>query len=128
MFGSVKSIGKIVVVAGGVLAVAILNASTAASDGRIITTEKEFRNLVVDKKQVADWGHLISREDGFITGSYNGKDMTGVWKWEGKYYCRTLSIGSKSLGYDCVEFTISGNKLVYRINKGAKEWVTVTLE
>ena len=95
MLGIVKRIGKIAIVTGGVLAVAILNASTAASDGRIITTEKEFRELVVDKKQTADWGHLISRKDGFITGIYKGQDMTGVWKWEGKYYCRTLSIGGK---------------------------------
>ncbi|GEM_PF-2199235 len=128
MLGNVKRIGKIAVVAGGVLAVTIMSASFASSNERTITTEKEFRELVVDKKQTADWGHLISRKDGFITGIYKGQDMSGVWKWEGKYYCRTLSIGGKSLGYDCVKSTISGNKLVYRINKGAKEWATVTLE
>lgn len=128
MFVRAKAIGKVAITAGWALAFAILNSSVIASDKKIITTEKEFRQLVAGKKQVADWGHLVSRKDGFITGSYNGQVMAGVWEWEGKYYCRTLSIGGKSLGYDCVEFTISGNKLVYRINKGAKEWVTVTLE
>ena len=128
MSGCIRHVAGVASIIIGALAVSSLCTTVGASDERKITTEREFRKLVVGKKQVADWGHLISRQDGFITGSYKGQPMAGVWQWEGKYYCRTLSIGGKSLGYDCVEFTISGKKLVYRINKGAKEWVTVTLE
>ena len=83
-----------------------------------ITTEKEFREKVVGMKNTSERGYSIIHEDGSITGSFNGRDLTGNWTWEGEYFCRSVKLGDKELPDDCQIVTVSGDKVTFIRNRG----------
>lgn len=75
-------------------------AGAALSDEfRQITTEAEFREMIVGKKLWLNDNYAISRKNGRVSGKFNGKTLKGAWEWREEYWCRTLT--TVSPGTDC---------------------------
>ena len=128
MTGILNSAGRVAGVAAAAFVLCVSASSDVASGERRITTEEEFRRVVVDRKHNASWGYTINRKDGTIRGFYKGKFVSGEWSWEGEYYCRDVMIDLKELGHDCQVVTVSGNRIVYTRKKGSGKTATFELE
>ena len=95
--------------------------ATAVQKEARITTEQEFREKVVGKRLTNKDGHVFVREDGTVTGAFGegGEHvLTGRWTWEGRYYCRTVRVGSKDYGRDCQVIEVSGDTFASTTKKG----------
>lgn len=88
---------------------------------RRIATEQEYRDTIVGKRLVGENGYVVKHANGTISGKLRGKKVTGKWKWKGKYWCRTVKLGSKSLGSDCQTIFLEGDQLTGRRKKGKGE-------
>ena len=102
--------------------------SSVGAEERRITTEEEYRKLVVGKRIVADWGWVRVHGDARITGLVNDKKLTGVWIWVDRFYCRTVQIGARNLGRDCQIVMIAGDKISFIRDQGNGRKVTYQLE
>ena len=95
----------------------VQQASAADPDGRI-TTEQEYREVVVGKKTSNKHGWAVAHEDGSMSGDFGGRKLTGPWTWEGEYLCRSGKLGKKELPRDCLVVIVSGDKLTVIGKKG----------
>lgn len=93
-------------------------ASAAGSGKQKIETEQEFRDLIVEKRLSSEHGYVIVHADGTMTGDFGGKNLTGTWSWDDRYYCRTARLGNKKIALNCQTVTVSGDKVTFGRNKG----------
>ena len=93
-------------------------ASAANSGKKKIETEQEFRDVIVEKRLSNKHGYSVVHEDGTLSGEFGGKEVTGTWSWDGKYFCRTAKVGSKNFPLNCQTITVSGDKVTFGRNKG----------
>jgi hypothetical protein len=52
-----------------------------------------------------------------IEGNWHGKEMAGEWRWEDKYFCRSLS-APRAAPEDCQEWSYSEGKARLVRNRG----------
>lgn len=103
----------------GLLCAALLApVETAAADGRRLTTETEFRELVVDRELTADRTTVLYTGDGQIAGSSRDEKIEGMWRWAGNALCRTLMLGTKNLGLDCQAVFVIGDLVIVVRDEG----------
>ena len=99
-------------------------AGPAAADGKRLTTEKEFRELVVDRQLTGDQQlkgnrtNLVYTGDGRMTGASRGKRIEGTWRWVGTDLCRTATWGSRDLGYECQAIFVIGDLVILVRDQG----------
>lgn len=60
--------------------------------------------------------YFFVNEDGSITGSWHGDDMAGTWRWDDKYFCRTLT--APKAPEDCQEWGYAEGKARLVRNRG----------
>ncbi len=89
-----------------------------SADEKRITTEKEFRELVVGRLHTGELGTVTVKNDNNVTGTIQGKSLTGLWNWTDGTYCRTVEVGGRNLGFDCQVVLISGDRVTYVRNNG----------
>ena len=89
-----------------------------ASNETRITTEQEFREVLVGKKTSNKSGYSVLHEDGSMSGEFGGKELTGTWTWEGEYLCRGGKLGKKKLPRDCLAVIVSGDRMTVKAKKG----------
>ncbi len=90
-------------------------ASPAVADGKRLTTEKEFRDMVVDRQLTRDSTVLSYTGDGRISGIVRDERLEGMWNWAGATMCRTAKLGTRDLGRDCLAiFVVSDLVIVVR--------------
>ena len=94
-----------------------------ADNGRI-TTEQEYRDLVVGKKLGFSHGYFVSHEDGVLTGEVAEKQFSGTWTWNDQYLCRTGTLGEKKLRRRCYVIVVSGDEVTYIRDKGKGKEIT----
>ena len=87
-------------------------AAPAAADGKRITTEQEFRELVVDRELAGDQTFLWHISDGDMVSESLGKRAEGTWSWVGTDLCRTATLGSRNLGHDCLAIFVIGDLVI----------------
>ena len=92
-------------------------ASAADSNGRI-TTEQEFRDVLVGKRASNQHGYSVLHEDGSMSGKFGDKELTGTWAWEGEYLCRSGKLGKRKIPLDCRVVIVSGDRLTVIGKKG----------
>ena len=92
--------------------------AAAIESGRRLTTEKEFRELVVDRQLTAARTILSYTGDGLIQGKSRGEQIEGIWRWAGALLCRTATVGTRNLGLDCQEVFVIGDLVVIVRNEG----------
>ena len=90
----------------------------AAADGKRITTEKEFRELVVDRELAGEQTLLWYTGDGKMVGESRGKRIEGTWSWVGTDLCRTATLASRNLGYDCLAIFVIGDLVIVVRDEG----------
>ena len=103
-----------VVVTGFLLAAS----PSSAADFKRINKKTEFDKIVVNKTLVANWGWSKMSSDGTVIGDYKGNALKGNWKWQGRFYCRNLRVGSEDRGYGCLSVHVSGKDIVFIQDKG----------
>ncbi|WP_299373058.1 hypothetical protein [uncultured Tateyamaria sp.] len=88
----------------------------AAADFKAITTEADFRTLVVGKKLKFNKDHFVIRRNGKLSGNFGGKALKGNWAWRDGYWCRTLTTHSKNT--DCQLWETDGATFRVTRSKG----------
>lgn len=89
-----------------------------SADEKRITTEKEFRELVVGRLHSSKNGTAMVTSDNKLTGTFRGKSLTGLWNWTDNTYCRTVQLDGQNRGFDCQVVLISGDRIIYVRNNG----------
>ena len=95
-----------------------LAATAAAADGKRLTTETEFRELVVDRQLTRDRTVFSYTGDGRISGVVRGERFEGTWNWAGATVCRTATLGSRDLGNDCLAVFVIGDLVIVVRDEG----------
>ncbi|NCQ23919.1 MAG: dihydrodipicolinate reductase [Rhodobacteraceae bacterium CG17_big_fil_post_rev_8_21_14_2_50_63_15] len=57
--------------------------------------------------------------DGQIRGRAFGRNVTGVWRWNGGYFCRDLYWGEMDLGANCQAVRVQGSTMRFISDEGA---------
>ena len=90
----------------------------ASADGKRLTTEQEFRELVVDRELAGEQTLLWYTGDGKVVGMSRGKRIEGTWSWVGTDLCRTATLGSRNLGHDCLAIFVIGDLVILVRDEG----------
>ena len=101
-----------------VAAAAALLAGPAFADFEKVTTRAEFLQLVGGKTLNRPLVSISVLPDGRIAGKGASWEVTGQWKWQGQYLCRSLQWGGDDLGYNCQEVKAKGNRVRITSDKG----------
>jgi len=83
-----------------------------------ITTETEFRELVVGRTLCAGDMRFVISADHRIDGLVGGERLSGTWAWRDGYFCRSARADDVDLGRDCEIIEVSGELMRYRRDKG----------
>ena len=86
----------------------------AAAEGKRLTTEQDFRELVVDRDLTGDRTNLRYNSDGSMVGVSRGQRIEGKWGWVGAALCRTATLGIQRSG-----LRLSGD-LCHRRSRGRR--------
>lgn len=94
-------------------------ASSASAQDRILDSAT-FLDSVLDKTLgLALFGvQLRIYEDGRIEGKGFGRLVTGLWRWEEGYFCRTLAWGTRDLEPNCQEVVLDFGKIEFTSDRG----------
>ena len=93
-------------------------AAPAADEGKRITTEKEFRERVVDRELTGNRTILRYTGDGRMVGVVRGQQIEGRWGWADATLCRTATVGSRDLDHDCTAIFVIGDLVVIVRDEG----------
>ena len=92
-------------------------AAPSPDEGRL-TTENEFRAAVAGMTIVWEHGSATIHEDGTVTGTVAGQELTGTWSWQGEFYCRSIKISNITVPDDCQVLILSGDELIVIGDRG----------
>lgn len=67
-------------------------------------------------------------EDGRIEGSAFGYPVKGDWDWQAGYFCRHIFWGGDSIGQNCQQVDVSGNRVRFTSDKGTGQSASLTLD
>ncbi|MFD3190618.1 hypothetical protein ACFMPD_10125 [Sedimentitalea sp. HM32M-2] len=94
----------------------------ADDDFTRITSDTDFRKLVVGKKVQYDWGYVVAKRNGALRGEANGKALKGAWAWRDGFWCRTLE--THRADTDCQVAEINGKQVRFTRKRGKGTAVT----
>lgn len=106
-----------------VLIALILTAGAAtAEEFQPVTDREEFMALLGGRNLSNRlYGiKLAVGDDGTITGTGAGSDVSGAWQWADGYFCRELLWGDDPIAFNCqlVE-SRNGNEMRFSVDRGA---------
>lgn len=103
------------------LLTALMAAPVAAQDFRAVTDEGEFRALM-QQGNVSKRLYNLSlnvQQNGQISGSAMGWDVTGSWSWQNGYFCREMNWGGDPIPYNCQLVEVAGPDVRFTSDQGA---------
>ena len=102
------------------LSLLVLFASSALANERI-SDRVTFLNLVLDKTLSLPLFRirLHVNEEGTIQGKGMGRSVSGFWKWQDGYFCRTLNWGGLDLSSNCQRVTLDNGRLIFTSDRGS---------
>lgn len=102
------------------IAVLSLVATQANAGWEQVTSKAVLSANVVGNEYVnpSNGAWFSFRADGSLDGGYQGKSMTGKWRWSGGKVCFTRALAGKALPKDCVTVHMDGSKIVTTKNNG----------
>jgi len=87
-----------------------------------VEEEQDFLQLMAGKElRLGLFGIRIRvLEDGQITGTASGWDLSGSWAWQDGYFCREIDWSGTPIPYNCqlVEYADSG-QMRFTVDQGA---------
>lgn len=99
-------------------AVAMALASPAVAEFQQITSRSDFLALVNGKTLTRPLVKIQVLPDGQIAGMGAAWEVSGQWRWEDGYLCRSLEWGGDDLGYNCQEVKADGNNVRITSDRG----------
>ena len=95
-----------------------LTAAPAAAEYAKVEKEQEFRSIITGKTLTRPLIRLEVDPKGTISGIGARWEVTGNWSWRDGYFCRDLFWGGDSLGYNCQEVRVNGERIRFTSDKG----------
>ena len=85
--------------------------------------EQTFTDKVVGVTWYGSYNetYMTFNKDGTISGEAKGQSkgkIKGTWAWEGKKYCRELTLGSTAVPKECPTMYLMGDKILVTVSKG----------
>ena len=106
-------------VTGLALGLAVLMSATgAAAQAARVGTEAAFLEAVGGRDLVRFGVRLTVGRDGAIAGNGFGRRVTGTWRWEDGFFCRTLDWGSGGRGENCQLVALSDGRVIFVADRG----------
>jgi hypothetical protein len=102
-------------------------APISAQAFEVVQDRSRFVDLVVGRKLTRLGISLDVTDSGQIQGRAFGKSVSGQWRWENGFFCRTLFHGRRDLGANCQEVRIDGNTLRFTSDRGAGIYADLVL-
>lgn len=100
-------------------AVVLMISTPALAEFSTIADEDQFIEIVDGKELKRPFVNLEVSPDGEITGRGAAWQVEGNWTWNDGYFCRDLSWGGDSLGYNCQQVQAAGDRIRFTSDKGA---------
>lgn len=106
-----------------------LLASPALAEGfQKVHDRNKFVSLIQDRELKRLGISVKVTEDGRIKGSAFGYDVSGVWSWDGGYFCRDLSWGGDPLGFNCQMVQVNGKTVRFISDRGTGHFADLKLD
>ncbi|MCL4186347.1 MAG: dihydrodipicolinate reductase [Rhodobacteraceae bacterium] len=103
-------------------AVALGAAPAVASEGfRQVTDPREFVALVAGRALTTLGVRLSVTADGRIAGRAFGREVTGAWRWQERYFCREMRAGVATVPDNCQAVLLRGDTLRFISDRGTGE-------
>lgn len=64
--------------------------------------------------------YFVIQTDGTIAGTWFGKTLSGAWRWEDGYFCRSLS-APRAAPEDCQQWSVAGDQARLVRDRGTGE-------
>ncbi|MDF1728908.1 MAG: dihydrodipicolinate reductase [Sulfitobacter sp.] len=94
-------------------------AAPALAEFQQVTQRSDFVALMSGKSLTRPLVNIQVSPDGNISGTGAAWEVTGSWRWEGGYLCRSLEWGGDDLGYNCQEVAVNGDRVRITSDRGA---------
>jgi len=94
---------------------------------RVVQERDSFLQLVTGRKLTRLGISLDVTRAGQIKGRAFGKPVTGQWRWENGFFCRSLYHGKRDLGPNCQQVKINGNTLRFTSDRGSGVYADLVL-
>jgi hypothetical protein len=110
------------------MAAGFMAAGPAAAWTRI-TTDDQFREVVIGKSFTGPLYRVTAGADGSLAGEIEGLNLVGQWHWDDEgYYCTRARIAEHITGAYCSLVEIDGNQFRLTREKGQGAQFVYTLE
>jgi len=96
----------------------VMTAGVSFANDTVIDNKSDFEAIVLGKQLRAIGVMLEVQPDGTVTGYAYGKDVTGRWTWNDRYFCRYLSLGGKPMPEDCATVLVEDGKITFVTERG----------
>lgn len=103
-------------------------AAPAMADGFAHVENRDRFVSLIEGRNLTRFGiQLNVTPDGAIRGRAFGRDVSGAWRWQGGYFCRSLYWGARDLGPNCQEVKVQGATIRFISDKGSGEFADLVL-
>lgn len=86
---------------------------------RVVQDRDSFISIVTGRKLTRLGIALNVTDTGAIQGRAFGKPVSGEWRWENGFFCRSLYHGRRDLGPNCQKVTVRGDTIRFTSDRGA---------
>ncbi len=93
-----------------------------------IETEAKFREVVEGALLTRPLVKLTVTGDGRISGTGAFDDIQGRWQWDGDYFCREMTWGSREIAWDCQTVSAAGDTIRFTAERGAGDSAEFSLK
>jgi hypothetical protein len=104
-----------------------LPGASLAEAFQVVQDRERFMSLVNGRQLTRLGISLNVTGAGQIQGRAFGKPVSGQWRWENGFFCRTLFHGQRDMGPNCQEVRINGNKIRFTSDRGTGQYADLTL-
>lgn len=111
------------------IAAAVLLAGPAtAEEFRTISDENSFLTALKGRALTRFGIRLAVTPEGRIEGRAFGTPVTGDWRWQDGYFCRSLFYGAQDLGPNCQQVKLKGDTLRFISDRGQGIYADLRLQ
>ena len=99
----------------------------ARAEFQPVETRDAFVGLIEGRSLTRAGVALQVSPGGDITGRAFGRDVTGRWRWQDGYFCRSLSWGSTGFDDNCQAVARDGARLRFTSDRGSGQSAILSL-
>lgn len=100
----------------------LLAGAPAAADLVRITDRAAFVSTV-QGREISRLGISLNvAPDGAVTGRAFGRDVTGLWYWQGGMFCRTMNAGDFAVPYNCQVVSANDGRIRFHSDGGTGDF------